>query len=68
MQNEPFPSVLHAEYLSLVWEAIVKNGSGCDYISERILESADCSNGYLHYGPRRYNTIFLVQVERNNFV
>ncbi|MDZ7633351.1 MAG: hypothetical protein U5L72_02475 [Bacteroidales bacterium] len=37
MQNEPFPSVLHAEYLSLVWEAIVKNGNGCDYVSERIL-------------------------------
>ena len=36
VQNEPFPSVLRAEYLSLVWEAIVKNGSGCDYVSERV--------------------------------
>ncbi|MDX9772384.1 MAG: glycosyl hydrolase [Bacteroidales bacterium] len=63
MQNEPFPSVLHAEYLSLVWEAMVKNGSGCDYISERILESAKCERGYLLYGSRRYHTIFLVQVD-----
>ncbi len=63
MQNEPFPSVLHADYLSLVWEAIVKNGGGCDYISDRILKSAKCESGYLHYGSRRYNTLFLVQVE-----
>jgi hypothetical protein len=66
MQNEPFPSILHADYLSLVWEAIVKNGSGCDYISERILESAECNKGYMHYGSRRYHTIFLVQVESIN--
>ena len=63
MQNEPFPSILHAEYLSLVWEAIVKNGSGCDYISERILKDAMAEQGYLRYGPRSYNTIFLVEVE-----
>ena len=63
MQNEPFPSILHAEYLSLVWEAIVKNGSGCDYISERILKDAMAEKGSLHYGPRSYHTIFLVQVE-----
>lgn len=63
MQNEPFPSVLHAEYLSLVWEAIVKNGSGCDYVSEQILGAAMIEGGYLHYGPRRYHTLFLVQIE-----
>jgi hypothetical protein len=63
MQNEPFPSVLHAEYLSLVWEAIVKNGSGCDYVSERILGGAKVEKGCLTYGPRRYHTLFLVQVE-----
>lgn len=63
MQNEPFPSVLHAEYLSLVWEAIIKNGSGCDYVSERILVGAKVEKGCLSYGPRRYHTLFLVQVE-----
>ncbi len=63
MQNEPFPSVLHAEHLSLVWEAIAKNGSGCDYISETILRDATVERGKLCYGPRKYNTVFLVSVE-----
>lgn len=63
MQNEPFPSVLHAEHLSLVWEAIAKNGSGCDYISERILRDASIEGKKLCYGPRRYHTLFMVSVE-----
>ena len=63
MQNEPFPSGLHAEYLSLVWEAMVKNGNGCDYVSERILGDAKIERGSIHYGPRKYHTLFLVQVE-----
>jgi hypothetical protein len=63
MQNEPFPSVLHADYLSLVWEAIVKNGNGCDYVSERILGEAENERGYIRYGERKYHTLFLVQVE-----
>jgi alpha-L-rhamnosidase len=63
MQNEPFPSVLHADYLSLVWEAMVKNGNGCDYVSERILNGAEIERGHIHYGTRRYRTLFMVQVE-----
>ncbi len=63
MQNEPFPSVLHAEHLSLVWEAIAKNGSGCDYISERILRDARVDGRCLCYGNRKYTTLFLVSVE-----
>lgn len=63
MQNEPFPSVLHAEHLSLVWEAIAKNGSGCDYISERILRDASVEGKKLCYGHRKYHTLFLVSVE-----
>jgi len=63
MQNEPFPSVLHAEHLSLVWEAIAKNGSGCDYISETILRDATVERRKLCYGTRKYHTLFLVSVE-----
>jgi hypothetical protein len=66
MQNEPFPSVLHADYLSLVWEAVVKNGGGCDYVSERILGEAKIERGFIHYGPRKYHTLFLVRVESLN--
>jgi hypothetical protein len=62
-QNEPFPSVLRAEYLSLIWEAMSKNGNGCDYISERVIAGATAVNGYLSYGSRRYSTVFLVDVE-----
>jgi hypothetical protein len=63
MQNEPFPSVLHGEYLSLVWEAIAKNGSGCDYVSERIIRDSEIKERCLCYGPRKYNTLFLAGVE-----
>ncbi|MDM8004293.1 MAG: glycosyl hydrolase [Bacteroidota bacterium] len=63
MQNEPFPSVLHGEYLSLVWEAIAKNGSGCDYVSERIIRDSEIKDRCLCYGPRKYNTLFLAGVE-----
>jgi hypothetical protein len=63
MQNEPFPSVLHAEYLSLIWEAIAKNGSGCDYVSERIIRDARVDDRCLCHGRRKYNTLFLVGVE-----
>ena len=63
MQNEPFPSLLHAEYLSLVWEAIVKNGSGCDYVSERVLKASEINHGHIEYGSRKYHTLFLVQVD-----
>ena len=55
--------MLHAEHLSLVWEAIAKNGSGCDYISERILRDASVEGKKLCYGPRKYHTLFLVSVE-----
>ena len=62
-QNEPFPSVISAEYLSLLWEAIVKNGSGCDYVSERVICNSEIEEGCLSFGTRKYKTLFLVQVE-----
>jgi hypothetical protein len=62
-QMEPFPSITHVEYLTLVWEAINKNGSGCDYVSQRIIRDSEMNNGYMHYGPRKYHTLFLVQVD-----
>jgi hypothetical protein len=62
-QNEPFPSVLRAEYLSLIWEAMARNGSGCDYISGRVIAVSNTADGYLSYGSRRYRSVFLVDVE-----
>ena len=65
-QNEPFPSITHVEYLTLVWEAINKSGNGCDYVSQRVIMDADMKNGTLNYGPKKYHTIFLVQVDSLN--
>ena len=62
-QMEPFPSITHVEYMTLIWEAINKNGSGCDYVSERIIRDSEMKNGYMCYGPRKYHTLFLIQVD-----
>ena len=63
-QNEPFPTCVMPEYQPLVWESIHQNGNGCDYVSERIIRDSSVRNGYLHYGPRKYHTLFLIEVER----
>ncbi len=62
-QNDPFPSVMHPPWQTLVWESIHQNGNGCDYISEKIIQDADIQNGQLRYGPRTYHTIFLTEVK-----
>lgn len=62
-QNEPFPSFAYPNHLSLVWEAMHQNGNACDYISETVIRDAEIKNGYMMYGPRKYHTIFMVQVE-----
>ena len=62
-QNEPFPAVMHPAWQTLIWEAIHQNGSGCDYISEQVIQAAAIQRGQLNYGPRRYHTIFLTAVE-----
>ncbi|MBQ5532820.1 MAG: glycoside hydrolase family 2, partial [Bacteroidales bacterium] len=63
MQNEPFPSAMYAPYQTLIWEAIVKNGGSCDYVSERILRQARIEKGNICYGTRKYGTLFLINVE-----
>jgi len=63
-QNEPFPSLMYPDYMTLIWESIHQNGNACDYISEQVIRDADMKGGQLRYGPRKYHTIFLVQVER----
>jgi len=62
-QMEPFPNITHADYMTLVWEAINKNGSGCDYVSQRVIREAEMKKGYMLYGPRKYHTLFLIQVD-----
>ena len=63
-QNDPFPVAMQPAWQTLIWESIHQNGNSCDYISEKILQDAKIQNSFLHYGPRKYHTIFLTQVER----
>jgi hypothetical protein len=62
-QMEPFPSITHVDYFTLVWEAINKNGGGCDYVSQRVLRESKMENGLIKYGERKYHTLFLVQID-----
>jgi hypothetical protein len=62
-QMEPFPNITHVEWFTLVWEAINKNGNGCDYVSQRIIRDSEIKNGNILYGQRKYHSIFLVQVD-----
>jgi hypothetical protein len=63
-QNEPFPSLIYPTAMTLVWESMHQNGNACDYISEQVIRDATMKEGQLQYGPRKYHTIFLIQVER----
>jgi hypothetical protein len=53
-QNTPFPTLIHPTYQPLIWEAIHKNGDGCDYVSEATIRA-----GLL----KKYHTLFLIEVE-----
>jgi hypothetical protein len=41
MQREPFPVVHMPPYQYQLWEAIHQNGSGCDYIDEKLLAESN---------------------------
>lgn len=62
-QNEPFPALTYPNYLVLIWESMHRAGNACDYVSERVIREGQLKNGQLHYGPRKYHTLFLVNVE-----
>jgi hypothetical protein len=56
-QNTPFPTLIHPAYQPLIWEAIHKNGDGCDYMSEKAIQA-----GML----KKYHTLFLIEVQSLN--
>lgn len=62
-QNEPFPSLVHPSWQTLLWETIHKNGSGCDYVSETVIQNSVVHNRYFQYGNRKYAILFLTEVE-----
>jgi hypothetical protein len=60
---DPFPERAYPDYMHNVWEAIHQNGSGCDYISESIMQKATFPNGKLSYGPRQYKALLIIEAE-----
>jgi hypothetical protein len=64
MQNEPFPGIINVPYQTLLWEAMNKNGNGVDYVSEPVIRDSKVSKGRLHYGKRKYSSLFLTEIER----
>jgi hypothetical protein len=62
-QRDPFPGLLYPSYQYKVWEGIHKNGNGCDYTCESIIQKSKAENGHLVYGNRRYHTLILLEVE-----
>ncbi|MCD4769900.1 MAG: glycoside hydrolase family 2, partial [Bacteroidales bacterium] len=62
VQTDPFPEKLNVPYTSLIWESVNKNGGAADYITENIIRDSEVINGDLCYGPKRYGTLFLVEV------
>lgn len=63
MQNEPFPNVTRAPYKTFIWEAINKTGGGVDYVTENIINDGMVRKGNLCYNERKYNTLFVIDVE-----
>jgi len=53
-QNTPFPTLIYPAWQPLIWEAIHKNGDGCDYVSEKTIRA-----GVL----KKYHTLFLIDVD-----
>lgn len=62
VQTDPFPEKLNVPYTSLIWEAIHKTGGSADYTTEIILQDSTVQKGKLCYGPKKYSTLFLVEV------
>jgi hypothetical protein len=62
-QRDPFPGLKYPKYQYKVWEGIHRNGNGCDYTSEEIIVKSIAENGFLQYGPRKYHTLILLEVE-----
>jgi hypothetical protein len=60
---QPFPEVLLPWYGYHLWEALQQNGVQSDYVSENVLAKARFENGEMLYGPRRYQALFVEDVD-----
>jgi hypothetical protein len=60
---DPNPERCYPAYVFNVWEALQQSGNSCDYVTELVLQNATFAKGQLAYGPRRYKTLLLIEVE-----
>jgi hypothetical protein len=65
-QRDPFPQIAYPEYMFKLWEAVQQNGSGCDYLSEKIIQQSSINEGRLHFHTRSYKAILLAKVDSLN--
>ena len=61
MQREPFPVVHMPPYQYQLWEAIHQNGSGCDYIDEKLLAESKSADGRLGVRGRTYGAVIVME-------
>ena len=61
LQREPFPVVKMPPYQYQLWEAIHQNGSGCDYIDEKLLAESKCAAGRLNVRGRSYGAVIVME-------
>ena len=66
VQTDPFPEKLNVSYTSLIWESINKNGGAADYLTEIIIDKSTIRSGKLCFGPKKYGTLFLVEITSMN--
>lgn len=43
-----------------VWRWIQQNGAAADYVTEQMLQEAQCADGYLGFGPMRYAALVVL--------
>lgn len=63
LQYQQVPQIVYPEYANNIWESVHQNGSGCDYINEKILQKCSFSNGRIHYNTRSYKVLLMPEME-----
>ncbi|HTX35305.1 MAG TPA: glycosyl hydrolase [Bryobacteraceae bacterium] len=61
LQREPFPVLHMPSYQYQLWEAIHQNGSGCDYVDEKLLAESQCAGGRLVVRGRTYGALIVME-------
>jgi len=63
LQRDPFPVFRLPSYQFQLWEAIHQNGSGCDYVSEKLLAESKAEAGRLEVKGRRYDALIVMEAQ-----